>query len=111
MHHSGANVPRECRVTSPPLSRPAKAGASDNRLDRGRMPIALLDDVVGAGEDRLRDRQSERLRGLEIDRKIESGRQLDRQIGGLASLQNLVDVDCRLTKLIVGTARISHEAA
>ena len=46
------------------------------------------DDLIGAGEDRGRHGQAERLRGLEIDDQLEPGRLLDRQIGGLCALQN-----------------------
>ena len=34
------------------------------------MPRLSLDDLAGAGEDRWRDRQAERLGGLEIDNQI-----------------------------------------
>jgi hypothetical protein len=42
-------------------------------------PTHSLDDLVGAGEDCGRDRQSERLSGLEIDYQLESGGLLDWQ--------------------------------
>jgi len=47
------------------------------------------DDLIGAGEDRGRHGQAERLRGLEIDDQLEPGRLLDRQIGGLSPLRTL----------------------
>jgi hypothetical protein len=37
-----------------------------------------LDHVVGASKDRLRNRKPERVCSLEIDRKLELGRLLDR---------------------------------
>ena len=43
-------------------------------------------------QDRLRDRQPERLRGLEIDHKLEFGRLLDGEIGWLRAIEDLVHV-------------------
>jgi len=50
-----------------------------------------LDDLVGKGEDSLRDRQSKRLGGLQVDDKLEPGRLLNRQIGRSGALQDFVD--------------------
>src|SRR5882724_7106080 len=49
-----------------------------------------LDDLVGAHANRLRDRQAERLRRLEIDYELELGGLLDEEVGGLGALENLV---------------------
>src|SRR5262249_12441109 len=54
-----------------------------------------FDDLVGVGEDRWRDRQPERLGGLEIDHQFECGRLLDRQIGGLGAIENLPGVNAQ----------------
>src|SRR5437773_7719994 len=51
---------------------------------------ALLDDLVRSTKHRLRDRQPERLRGLEVDYQGDLGGLLDGQVGGLGSSQNLV---------------------
>src|SRR3989442_15806528 len=40
-----------------------------------------LNDLIGADEDRRRDRESKRLRGLQVDDELESGRLFHRQIG------------------------------
>ena len=53
-------------------------------------PVSL-DDLVGAGEERLRHGQAERLRGLEIDDQLEPSRLLDRKIGRLGPLEDPVD--------------------
>ena len=52
----------------------------------------LFDHLVGAGEDQRRDREAERVRGLEIDDEIEPNRLLDRQVGGARSLQNPINI-------------------
>ena len=51
----------------------------------------LFDYFVGADENALRDGETERLGGLEIDRQLEFGRLLDRDIAGLRPVQNFVD--------------------
>ena len=50
--------------------------------------LALLDDLVSAGEDRWRHGQAECLCGVKIDDQFEIGRLLDRQIGRLVALQD-----------------------
>jgi len=54
--------------------------------------------LVRAGEDRLRDSQTERMGGLEIDDQFEGRRLLDRQIGRLGTLQDPSGVNAGLTK-------------
>ena len=61
------------------------------RAARGT-PAASLDHLVGAGEERGRDREAEGLRGLEIDHQLELGRLLHGQIGGLLAFKNAADV-------------------
>src|SRR5262249_30126785 len=53
----------------------------------------LFDHLVGAGDERRRHREAKRLGGLEIDNEFELCGLLDRQIGGLNSLENFVDKD------------------
>src|SRR5262245_25433541 len=52
----------------------------------------LLDHVVGADEDRLRDGQPERLGGLEIDHQLEFGRLFNRHVGRLGAIQDFGDL-------------------
>src|SRR5262249_14705044 len=51
----------------------------------------LFDDLVRSPQHRLRDRQPESLRGLQIDDQLEFGGLFDRKIGGLGALEDLVD--------------------
>src|ERR1700688_4918396 len=54
------------------------------RSTRETMP-GLLDHFVGAHEKRFRDRESERLRGGEVDDQIELGWLLNRDVGRLGA--------------------------
>src|SRR5215510_3872665 len=55
-----------------------------------------LDHLVGARKQRWRQLEAERLAGLEIDRQLDPGRELDRQIARLSALENPVDVAGRM---------------
>src|SRR5882672_5674736 len=55
---------------------------------QARTWMRSFDDLVGAGEDRWRDGEAERLGGLEIDHQLEGRRLLDREIGGLGALED-----------------------
>ena len=55
-----------------------------------------LDDLVGAGEDRWRDRQSEFPRCFQIDDQFERRRLLDRQIGWVGAIENLSGISAQL---------------
>src|SRR5215472_4406254 len=51
-----------------------------------------FDHLVGAGDQRWWQVEAERLGCLEIDRQLDPGRELDRQISGLGALENPVDI-------------------
>ena len=53
---------------------------------------SLFDHLVGCGEQRLRNGQSEHLCGLEIDNQFVLGRRLHRQIGWLLALEDAIDI-------------------
>jgi hypothetical protein len=52
---------------------------------------SLFNYLVGAGEQRRRHFQANRLRHDQVNDEVELGRLLDRKIGGLRPAQNLVD--------------------
>ena len=59
----------------------------------------LLNDFVGSPQHRLRDRQPERLRGLEVNRQLELRGLLDGEIGGLRAFEDLVhELGCAVPK-------------
>ena len=57
-----------------------------------------FDHLVGAGEQRRWHLEPERIRGLEVDDKLELGRLLDRQIGGPFTLEDAIDIASRLRR-------------
>src|SRR5262249_9724877 len=71
---------------------------------------ASLNELVGSQQKRLRDRQAERLRCLEVDDQIELGRLLDRQIGGLGPLEDPINVNRRSSLHLRNIYPIGHEA-
>src|SRR5215468_1351301 len=58
------------------------------RRARASIRGASFDDLVGAGEDRWRYGQPERLRGIEVDDQLEPGRLLNGQVGRLGALED-----------------------
>ena len=78
----------------------------------GVLPVRnSFDDLVGAGEDRWRDRQAERLGSREVDDQLECRWLLHRQIDGLGALEDLPDVSTD-NAISVGQVRpITDQAA
>src|SRR5262249_37958096 len=56
---------------------------------RRSINLCSLDDLVGSGQDRLRDRQAERLGRLQVDGQIESRWPLHWQVPGFSPLKDL----------------------
>ena len=68
--------------------------SSRRLLPRGARRVGrarLLDQLVRLEEQRLRDREFECLRGLEVDHQLELCGLLHREIGGLGALEDFVD--------------------
>lgn len=76
---------------------PPKTEVDPRSCDVAQVPkavirLGLFDHLVGAQQKRLWDRQTKRLGRLEIHDQLKLGRQLYRQISGLRTLENQIDV-------------------
>src|SRR5258705_5161627 len=60
----------------------------------------IVDHLDGLREQRERHGEAERLGGLHVDHQLELGRQLNRKIGRLCALENLVDIAACTNKQI-----------
>src|ERR1043166_8967780 len=60
------------------------------------LPLASFNDLIGAGEQRLRHGEAKRTGGLAIDREFNFGSLADRHIGGLGSFEILAAQRCAL---------------
>src|SRR5204863_6253277 len=88
-----ASRPTECRIST-------QSGRS----------LALLDNLLGAHQHRLRYREAERLGGLQVDDQLEGRRLLDRQVGGLSAFEDLSRVSADLAKARSEACSIADQA-
>src|SRR5262249_55384675 len=70
-----------------------------------------FDQLVGAGEQRWRNFEAERLRGPEIDDQLHLRGLLDRQISRLFAFENSSGVNADLTIVIRLTGSVAQQAA
>src|SRR5262249_36171334 len=70
-----------------------------------------LNHLVGAGKQRLGNREAEGLGALEVDHQLELGGLLYRQIGRLGALQDLVDEHRRAPPYVVDVRPIGEQPA
>src|SRR5262245_42124963 len=64
------------------------------------LSCASLDHLVGAQQNGCRERNSQALRGLEVDHQRELRRQFSGQLGRLGAAQHLGHQGCTLTKVV-----------
>src|SRR5437867_13115446 len=70
-----------------------------------------LDHLVCAQQQRLRDREPERLGGLEVDHELELGRLFHRKLTGLRALEDLVDEACEPEIKVGIVHRVSYQSS
>src|SRR6266849_9376904 len=77
----------------------------------GRKPpvLCLLNHLIGAQQQRLRDREAEGLGDLEVDHQLELGRLFDRQVTWFCALEDLVDVFGGTAQHFVEISAIAHQ--
>ena len=75
----------------PPLMIRAFGAHGQKATYAVRQKTFLFDHLVGDDEQRWRNGEAKRFGSLEIDRQLEFGRLLDRDIAGFRPVQNLVD--------------------
>ena len=99
-------TPESCRG----CRRPARQLRAKSELTQ-RSKRSLFNQLVGAGEKRVRHLEAQRFGGREIDDELELGWLLDREIAGLRTTQNLVDVVCRAPEPFRVAWSVGHERA
>src|SRR5262245_34930169 len=108
-------APLRDKVTSSTQSLvPFRSGPAEivnpNRTARS-MPAASFDHLIGTGEQRRRNVETDGLRRGEVDHQIELRRHLDRKVSRLRALENPTDVDAGATMGIGQAGSVAHQAA
>ena len=80
----------------------------DHHVDGVAAKTALFDHLVGAGDERRRHCEAERLGGLEVDHKLVFSRCLHRQVGWLLAFQDAINVTGSATELVYQNRAIGY---
>src|SRR5262249_29632918 len=81
-------IARPLPTTMPTFAAPI----SSSEMCYKRKSLRLFDHLVGAGEQDRWQVDTNRFGGLDVDDERELGRLLDRQVGRLGALENLVHI-------------------
>src|SRR2546423_879341 len=93
-----------CWRTSFPLRSRRKLRSHDYRS-------RSFDELIGASQHRLRDREAKRFGGLEIDDQLELRRLLDREVGRLRAPEDLVHVRGGPPPEVLVSRVVAHQTA
>jgi hypothetical protein len=98
---------------APKLRAPKSPTPKSSRAGSGR-PCgegSLLEDVIRAQQQRRRDGEAERLCGLHVNHQLEFRGLLDREIGRLRALENLVHVIGGTPKQVQKVRPVGHQTS
>src|SRR3954452_17070952 len=84
--------------------------AGHRRLLRKPSLSVSFDHLVGAGEERGRDRQAQVFRGYAVEHKLETASFYDRQFARSRPLQDAIDVPGSLPEVLPNVAAVRHQA-
>jgi hypothetical protein len=97
--------------SNPPIKSPCRwRSRIKNRRCRGWVD-ALLDDLIRPQQQRRRDGEAERLRGLEVDDEFELARLLDGQIARPGAFQDSIGEVCSADPESRNVHTVGHEPA
>src|SRR6266545_781710 len=85
--------------------RPRRAA----RWRKSNENVRSLNNLIRAQQHHLRDRQPERLRGLEVDDQLELLRLLDRQVAGFRTFEDAIDVTGGATRHLHEVRSVRHQ--
>ena len=70
----------------------------------------LFDHLVGTGKQRSWNLDAKLLRGLEVDEQFKFGRLLNREVGGLGTSKDFVDVGGPTPDEVCNVRTIGHQS-